>query len=96
MPKKTTPTSTEEKLEEILLHLRRLDKRDRLRTFGGFFKGLISLIPIIVLVWSLWYMYQYGDQLLEKISASAAKQAAIVTEQQKDSLINKFQNYLGQ
>jgi len=94
MPKKSPTTTTEEKLEEILLHLRRMDRRDRLRTIGGFFKGLITMIPVIILIGSVWYAYKYGDQLLEKIAQQAAKQAAIVTEQGADSVLQKFEGIL--
>lgn len=91
---KPMPKSTNDKLDEIIEHLRRIDKRDRLRTIGGFIKGIIGLIPIIVLIGSIWWAYKYGDQLLEKIAQQAAKQAAIVTEQQGSEVMKKFENFL--
>ncbi|HCI03737.1 TPA: hypothetical protein DE059_02305 [Candidatus Peribacteria bacterium] len=91
---KPMPKSTNDKLDEIIEHLRNIDKRDRLRTIGGFFKGLISLIPIIVLLGSIWWAFKYGDQLLEKIAQQAAKQAAIVTEQQGGEVMKQFENFL--
>ncbi|MCF7844846.1 MAG: hypothetical protein K9M03_03405 [Kiritimatiellales bacterium] len=95
MSKEAPPKNTDEKLDAILGHLAAMDRRDRLRTIGGFIKGMISLIPIIILVASMWYMYEYGDQLLEKIAKQAAKQAAIVTEQQGSAVMQKFEDLIG-
>ena len=72
-----------------------MDKRDKLRTWGGFFKGLISIVPVAVLLGGIWYAYEYGDQLLEKIAAQAAKQAAIVTEQHGGKVLKQFENFMG-
>lgn len=96
MPKKTPPATVEDKLDEIIRCLHRLDKRDRARTIGGFFKSLIGFIPIIILIGSVWYAYRYGDELLEKIAQQAAKQAAIMTEQGTDSVMQRFGGFLGQ
>lgn len=94
MLKPPSPSTIEDKLNEILLHLRHLDSRDRLRTIGGFFRGLLGLIPIIVLLGSIWYVYKYGDQLLEKIAEQAAIQAEVVTKKGSDSLLNQFKGLI--
>jgi hypothetical protein len=52
------------------------------------------LIPIIVLLGSIWWAFKYGDQLLEKIAQQAAKQATIVTEQQGGAVMKQFENFL--
>ena len=93
--KENPPKNTEEKLDAILSHLAALDRRDRLRTIGGFIKGMIAIIPVAILVIGVWYTYKYGDQLLEKIAQQAAKQAAIVTEQQGSAVIQKFEDLIG-
>jgi len=86
--------STNDKLDQILTHLSQLNRRDRLRTIGGFIKGVITIIPVVILIGGIWYAYKYGDQLLEKIAQQAAKQAAIVTEQQGENVIKQFENFL--
>ncbi|MBU0767004.1 hypothetical protein KKF55_04470 [Patescibacteria group bacterium] len=95
MYKEVPPKTIEEKLDVIIDHLEAMDHRDRLRTIGGTIKGMISMIPIIILVGSMWYFYKYGDQLLEKIAQQAAKQAAIVTEQKGSAVIQKFEDLMG-
>jgi hypothetical protein len=70
----TTETSMEEKMDQILIYLHRMDRRDRLRTFGGFFRGILGLIPLILVVWSAWYFYAYSDEMIEKITSEAVKQ----------------------
>lgn len=59
------PETTADQLEKILEHLDRMDRRDRLRMWAGFFRGIIGLIPIAVLLVSTWYCYVYGAQILE-------------------------------
>jgi hypothetical protein len=84
------------KLDQMILHLERMDSRDRLRTWGGFFRGLISLIPIILLVWSAWYFYQHGAELMQQIAEESAKQAAKYTQQQSQDLLQRVQGMMPQ
>ncbi len=90
MVKKPEPTTGEEKLEEILLHLRRMDARDRVRTWGGFFRGIITLIPTLVFLWGTWYFVQHGDELMSKVAKIAAEQAAAVTQMGTKNFMDQF------
>lgn len=62
-----------EKLDAILAHIERMDKRDRLRTIGGFFRSIIGLIPIIIIVWSTWYFIAHRDDFLKQVIDMSAK-----------------------
>ena len=84
MAKPPPPKNTKEQLDLILLYLKKMNKRDRLRTIGGFIRGVFGLIPILIMVFVLWYAYAYGDQLLEKITKMAAEQAASMTTESLD------------
>lgn len=93
MPK--TPaadTSIEAKLDEVVEHLRRLDRRDRLRTIGGFVRSLFAIIPLIFFLWSAWYLVQHGDELMKKIANTAASSAADYTKQNTKSLYDEILN----
>ncbi len=68
-------------LEQILTILKRMDRRDRIRTTWAGIRGVLSLIPIVIVVFLTWYTIQYGDQLLEKITSMAAEQAGRVAKQ---------------
>ena len=70
-PKELT---TDDRLDLILLHLERMDRRDRLRTIGGFFKTLITFIPIIILVWSTWYFVAHMDEIMKKFAEQVTNQ----------------------
>lgn len=72
-------TPNQDKLDIIIEHLENIDRRDRLRTWGGFFRGIISIIPVLVLLWSVWYTFAHGPEILEMITKKAAEQAASVT-----------------
>jgi hypothetical protein len=89
MPKKP---SDKDQLETIIWHLERMDKRDRMRTWGSFFKGLLSIIPVIAFIWGAWYFSQHGDEILAKIAKQAAEQAAEVTRQGTNSLFDQIKN----
>ena len=88
------PKTTEQKLDVIVEHLENMDRRDRLRTWGAFFRSLISMIPIVLLLWSVWYTYQHGAELLEMISKEAAKQAAEATKQSAGDLQEQLRQML--
>lgn len=84
------PHPIEAKLDAILTQLEQLNRRDRLRTWGGFLR---SLIPLAILVGSVWYVYEYGDNLLEHLARTAAEQAARMTEQSSRGIVEQFQQF---
>lgn len=93
MNKKEMPKSTDGKLEEMLLHLRRMDQRDRMRMWGSSIKGIIGLIPALIFLYGSWYLMQNSDDILAKIAEEAAKQAAAVTEKSAGSIMEQFKNF---
>ena len=83
-----------ETLEQILLHLERMDRRDRLRTIGGFVRTLIAVIPVIIFLWGSWYAYMHYDELLRKVAEESAKQAAKYTQQQSAGMVEQVQKMI--
>jgi hypothetical protein len=61
--------TVDEKLDQVLEHLARMDRRDHWRTIGGLIRATLMLIPTIVFLWSLWYFYMYGPQLIKSFTA---------------------------
>ena len=94
------PKSTDEKLDLMVTYLHRMDRRDRLRTIGGCVSSLIRFIPIAVLLFAMWYMYNYGEQLITDFSKRAAQAAAEATKVQmqesRDSFTDQLKNLLPQ
>ncbi len=93
MPKKdslstsdTKHLTVEDKLDFIIMYLERMDKRDRLRTWGGFIRGLLGLIPLAIMLASVWYLINHGDEFLQKITEQAARQAMQVTGEAAGSM----------
>jgi|CXWL01.1.fsa_nt_gi hypothetical protein len=86
MPKKIADTSaappvtTDDKLDLIVMYLHRMDKRDHLRTIGGTIKGLLSLIPVLLVIWSAIYFYQHGAEVIKQITDESVKSAASMTQ----------------
>jgi hypothetical protein len=90
----TEPQTVEDKLDVIIGYLHALDRRDKLRTYGGMVRGVIALIPMILFLASAWYVYQHGDELLTKLAQEAAKQAAATSQDSMNVIFDQFQNYL--
>lgn len=89
-----TPTGVEAKLDEIIDHLRRMDKRDRARMWGSTVRSVIHLIPIIILLWSLWFAYAHWDELLKQFARTAAEQSAEVMKQGSSNIGSSLQEEL--
>jgi len=87
MPK--IPT-TDDKLDIIISHLQRFEKREKLRMWGSFVRNVISLIPVLIFIAATWYTVKYGDVLLQKITSMAAEQAGRVAAQNANGLIDQF------
>ena len=83
-----------EKLDAIIAHLDRMDRRDRLRTWGSFIRTLISLVPMLLFLWSLWYFASHVDDIIKKITQESAKAAAQYTEDKSGELMKQIQNML--
>ncbi len=86
----------QETLHGILDRLDRMDRRDRLRTWGGFFKSLIAIIPIILVVYSTWYVYENMDEILKKVATQAASSAAEASKNSSADFIKSVQGMMKQ
>ena len=75
-------------------HLERLDRRDRLRTWGGFFRGLLAIIPIAILIFSTWYAYAHLDELLKKVATQAAQSAGEYSKNSSAEFIKSMQEMI--
>ncbi len=84
------PTTTDEKLDRIVAHLDRMNRRDRLRMWGSLIHGIIGFIPTLILLGTVWYVYSNASSLLTKMTSEAAKQAAVYSE---SSFTKQFQQY---
>ena len=87
------PDKLDFQLEQILSHLERMDKRDRMRTWGGFFRSLIAMIPVFLLLWSVWFFYKEGDKFLDKIITKTTEQAAKAA-QPSPEMMKQLQNMM--
>lgn len=91
-PPVTHDMSIEQKLDLIVAYLHRMDRRDHWRTIGGFFHGLITLIPIIIFLLSAWYFLLHGTQIIQQITDMSVKSMAGYSQQ---GLMDQFNQYIG-
>jgi hypothetical protein len=92
VPKQTVSVTTDDRLDVIITYLRRMDRRDKWRTVGGFFRGLVSLIPIILLLWGTYYLYENSDEILTKITQETVKQTQSMTN--TEDIMKQLEKYM--
>jgi hypothetical protein len=93
MPTPTIETSVETKLDEIIVHLKKMDARDRIRLWGGFIRGMISIIPLAIFLWSTWYFIQHGPELMKQFADTAASSAAEYTKGQGQGIVDQLKEF---
>ena len=84
-------TKVEQQLERILEILEHMNRRDRARTIGGFFKSVISLIPVFILLWSVWYVFEHGDELLSQLTSKSAEAVQNSMEGSTQNIMKQFE-----
>lgn len=88
MPKDTETTN--DRLDEIILHLKRMDRRDRLRMWGGTIRSIIALIPLIIFLWGAWYFYNHTEEVMKAVMNQAASSAADYTKSNGQGMFDKL------
>ncbi len=82
-------------LHNILHHLERMDKRDQMRTWGGFVRSILALIPLLLTIWGLWYFYANMDKIIGDITSQAAERAAEYSKTSTQKLMEDLQKSMG-
>jgi hypothetical protein len=93
-----TPKQTvEDKLDEIILYLHRMERRDRARMIGSYIHGMVWLASILLLIWSTWYFIAYGPQLIEEMTTKMIQQSmgGQASSENAGSLMEQLQQYMG-
>jgi hypothetical protein len=57
-------------------------------------KSLIAIIPVIVLLGSMWYLAKHGQEILSKVAQEAAKQAAAYSQESAGDFMKQFQDLM--
>jgi len=86
--------TVEEKLDVIIKYLHRIDKRDRIRMWSGTIHSLMTLIPLVLTLLSLWYFYTHSAELMSGMLKGMIPGGNGGTDQQ--SVINQIQEYFRQ
>jgi hypothetical protein len=85
----------EGRLDLILDYLHRAERRDRWRTVGGAIRNFILLIPFFAFLGSLWFVYAYGEDLLNSVANRAAQQSAQYTKGSFEKTFQGLVEYFG-
>lgn len=87
------PTSIEGKLDLIITHLQHMDRRDRIRMWGGGIRSAIAIIPIILFLVSTWYFATHAAEIMKSITDAAAASAANYTKSQGQGILDSIKGY---
>ncbi len=90
MEKNVTKTDSET-LSAMLSEIQALNRRDRLRTIGGFFRGMLAIVPTAIFIYGLWYFSANQDSVMKYIMDHAATSASEFATKANQQLMNEFQ-----
>lgn len=85
----------EEKLDLIAYYLERMDRRDRMRLWGGYLHSLVTLVPMLFFIWSTWYLYTHFDDIMGNVMRQSAQNAAEVTGQSYEDVLRQIREAFG-
>lgn len=89
------PKTVEEKMDVIIAHLERIDRRDRMRMWGGVFHSILTIVPIVFFAWSTWYLYAHFDEVMGAMMRQAGASAAASTGQGYEDIMKQIQEAFG-
>jgi hypothetical protein len=90
---KTTDEKILERLDEISMHMKRLDTRDRWRTAGSTIRGVLSFVPFLISVWFAWYLYAHFDDVMRSAMRAAAEHTMEATKNGSNTLMDQLKSY---
>jgi hypothetical protein len=79
------PQTVEDKLDEIIGYLHRMERRDRARMVGSYIHGMIWLASILLLFWSTWYFIVHGPQMIEEMTNTMIQQSMGIEPEASDA-----------
>ncbi len=79
--------SIDARLDRMIEILDHMNRRDRWRTIGGFIRGLVVIIPTLVIILSSIYLYLYGSDLVQTFIQETTNQAA---QQAQESFMDRM------
>lgn len=85
-----------ERLDTMVEHLRRIDRRDRLRMVGSTFKGLISLGMLGFVIWSSLYLALHMEDFIKMATEQAAKATMEYSKTGSEDLMKQVQEMMKQ
>lgn len=79
----------------MIWHLERMDRRDKMRMWGGALHSLLTIVPIVFFAWSTWYLYAHFDEIMSQMMRQSAQSAAEATGQSYDDVLKQIRETFG-
>ena len=80
-----------QRLDQIELHLRNLDGRDRWRMIGSTIRGLINVGFLVFAIWSSWYLLTHMTDIMKTISEQTAQATMQAGKNGSEDLLKRMQ-----
>jgi hypothetical protein len=83
-------------VQEIAVTLQRMERRDRVRTWGSMVRSTLSLLPLLIFLWSLYYVYKNGEALLQQIIRETVNQTASFAPDSQGNIFQELERFFQQ
>lgn len=98
-PSDVKPQSVEDKMDIIIRHLEKMDRRDRTRMIASYFRTMIWLGSVLFFVWSTWYLIAKGPELMTEMTKMMMEQSMGIggsssTEQDDGGFMKFLEDYM--
>ncbi len=86
--------TTDDKLDIIIKYLHRIDRRDRIRMWSGTVHSLLTIIPLVLTILSLWYFYTHSSEVMRDMFTGMMPGGGGGGSTSSQSIMDQIQNYL--
>ena len=89
-PLPTTEDLIIKRLDEITLHVQRMDRRDRIRMIGSTVRNCINLGILLVMILGSVYIMQHITDVIKAIGQEAARQTVEMSKSGSSDLMQQM------
>ncbi len=82
----------EQKLDEIIVHLKHLDRRDNVRMWWSSIRTVLAILPIILVIGGGWYLVEHWVDIISSIAKQMASTTTEYTKNQGQNVLDEIKN----
>lgn len=82
------------RLDDIAMHVRHIDNRDRLRMIGSSIRNLIALSFLVFTIWSSIYLVTHMTEIIKAVTEQTAKATMNYGKTGSEDFMKQIQNMM--